>query len=172
MGRLLEAWGARHGCKPAAIAALLVFPALGGLLFGYDIGATALVLVALQDPSTAGVAWGSNIERSSLMRGLFTSSVVGGALLGTLVVLFGAADALGRRRELLVAAGLYGAGGLLQFAAGFSGGQGGLVLALISRWIYGCGMYVLCHRHTNKRMHTLTYDAHTGGCILLVHIHF
>lgn len=143
MRRLIEAWGAwgvRHGCWPGAIAALLLFPALGGLLFGYDIGATAVVLVALQDPSTAGVAWGSDIERSSLMRGLFTSSVVGGALLGTLVVLCGAADALGRRRELLIASGLYGAGGLLQFAAGFSGGRGGLVTALIGRLVYGCGM--------------------------------
>ncbi len=34
MGRLLEEWSSRHGCYPRAIAALLLFPALGGLLFG------------------------------------------------------------------------------------------------------------------------------------------
>jgi hypothetical protein len=118
MLRFLEDWGARHGCYPGAIAALLCFPALGGFLFGYDIGATALVLVALQDPTTAGVSWGRDIKDSTLLRGLFTSSVVGGALLGTLIV-FGAAEVLGRRRELLVAAGLYAVGGSLEFASGF-----------------------------------------------------
>lgn len=98
------------------------------------------MLVALQDASTAGVEWGQDIAQSTLLRGLYASSVVGGALLGTLIVLFGAADALGRRRELLVAAGLYGVGGLLEFASGLWSEKGGLVLALVSRWIYGSGM--------------------------------
>ncbi len=113
----------------------------------YDIGATALVLVALQDVNTAGVSWGQDLAASTLLRGLFASSVVGGALLGTLVVLFGAADALGRRRELLVGALLYLVGGLLEFVSGFPswGRRGGLVLALVSRWIYGCGIGFSMH---------------------------
>lgn len=103
--------------------------------------------MALQDPAAAGVSWGQDVERSALLRGLFASSVVGGALLGTLIVLCGAANALGRRRELIVAAGLYGIGGLLEFASGFDvwGQQGGLALALASRWIYGSAIGFAMH---------------------------
>lgn len=147
MWRPLDDWAKGHNTYCGSIALILLFPALGGLLFGYDIGATALVVLALQDPTAAGVVWGERIEESALLRGLFTSSVVGGALVGTLIVLFGAAEALGRRRELLVAAGLYGVGGLLEFASGVKAWdkQGGLVLALIARWIYGCGIGFAMH---------------------------
>lgn len=147
MWRRLDDWAKGHNTYAGAVAAVLAFPALGGLLFGFDIGATALVVLALQDPAAAGVAWGERIEESTLLRGLFTSSVVGGALVGTLIVLFGAADALGRRQELLVAAGLYGVGGLLEFASGVKAWdqQGGLLLALIARWIYGCGIGFAMH---------------------------
>ena len=147
MWRPLDEWAKGHNTYAGSVALVLLFPALGGLLFGYDIGATALVVLSLQDPAAAGVIWGERIEESTLLRGLFTASVVGGALVGTLIVLFGAADALGRRRELLVAAGLYGVGGLLEFASGVKAWdkQGGLVLALIARWIYGCGIGFAMH---------------------------
>ena len=138
--------GSRRGWHAGAVAALFTCPALGGLLFGYDIGAVAFVLLSLQDATTAGVAWGADLEASTLLRGFFTSSVVGGALLGTLVVLR-VERALGRRRELLVAATLYALGSLAEFAAGFKawGREGGLVLALIGRWVYGAGIGFAMH---------------------------
>lgn len=147
MWRPLDEWAKGHNTHAGSVALVLLFPALGGLLFGYDIGATALVVLALQDPAAAGVVWGERIEESTLLRGLFTASVVGGALVGTLIVLFGAAEALGRRRELLVAAGLYGVGGLMESASGVEAWdkQGGLVLVLIARWIYGCGIGFAMH---------------------------
>lgn len=48
-----------------------VFPALGGLLFGYDIGATSGATISLQSPELSGVAW-SNL--SSVQLGLVGGS--------------------------------------------------------------------------------------------------
>lgn len=33
------------------------FPALGGLLFGYDIGATSGATISLQSPELSGMSW-------------------------------------------------------------------------------------------------------------------
>jgi hypothetical protein len=37
-----------QGVKPLGLLRVFLFPALGGLLFGYDIGATSFVLTQLQ----------------------------------------------------------------------------------------------------------------------------
>lgn len=42
MGTMLK------GVKPLGLLQVFLFPALGGLLFGYDIGATSFVLTQLQ----------------------------------------------------------------------------------------------------------------------------
>ena len=36
---------------------LFLFPALGGLLFGYDIGATSGAIVSLKSAATSGTTW-------------------------------------------------------------------------------------------------------------------
>jgi len=128
----------------------LVFltPALGGFLYGYDIGATAFVLAMLQDggnhdnssSAAAPQVWwhnfgsdnqDSNNEETSTtiftmmsgaqQKGLFIASMSLGALLGSHLVLFhGGAPFLGRRLELRLAAVLYLLGSLFQMASGTS----------------------------------------------------
>ncbi len=66
--------------KPAVIA-VFFFPAIGGLLYGYDIGATSAALPALQSPSMSGVLWFSVIADSSVLQGAITAS----AVLGTTI---------------------------------------------------------------------------------------
>nr|KJB20004.1 hypothetical protein B456_003G129000 [Gossypium raimondii] len=92
-----------------------LFPALGGLLFGYDIGATSGATISLQ-----------------------VSGSLYGALLGSLLV-YPVADSLGRRRELLIAALLYVLGGVLTaFAPGLS-------VLLVGRLLYGLGIGLAMH---------------------------
>ena len=45
-----------------AVAAIFFFPALGGLLFGYDIGATAYVVPQLMTHKHSGVRWHNLVE--------------------------------------------------------------------------------------------------------------
>ncbi|RXH84660.1 hypothetical protein DVH24_032944 [Malus domestica] len=52
-----------------------VFPALGGLLFGYDIGATSSATLSLQSPELSGTAW---FKLSAIQLGL----VGGGGKMG------------------------------------------------------------------------------------------
>ncbi len=66
--------------KPAVIA-VFFFPAIGGLLYGYDIGATSAALPALQSPSMSGVLWFSVIADSRVLQGAITAS----AVLGTTI---------------------------------------------------------------------------------------
>lgn len=41
-------WQRLEGVRLAGLLQVFLFPALGGLLFGYDIGATSFVLTQLQ----------------------------------------------------------------------------------------------------------------------------
>ena len=43
--------------KKWPVAMSFLFPALGGMLFGYDIGATSFVVVQLESSSYSGVSW-------------------------------------------------------------------------------------------------------------------
>ncbi|CAI5958115.1 unnamed protein product [Closterium sp. NIES-64] len=96
-----------------AAALPFLFPALGGVLFGYDIGATSSALLSLkvrvcgwqrvegavqhrrgggrQDPVLSGTDW---FDLSSTAVGLVVSGSLGGALLGCLLA-FRIADPLG-----------------------------------------------------------------------------
>lgn len=85
-----------------------IFPAIGGLLFGYDIGATSGVLVSLTSEKLSGTDWYS---LTSFQSGLVVSMSLFGALIGSLVTL-AAGNQLGRRTELITAASLYGERGL------------------------------------------------------------
>ena len=100
---------------------LFLFPAVGGLLFGYDIGATSGALLSMTSPELSGTEWYS---LSAFQSGLVVSLSLGGALLGSAAALvYG--DRLGRRKELLLAAGLYGAYFCVPALGGAVGAAGG-----------------------------------------------
>ena len=129
-----------------AVACIFSFPALGGLLFGYDIGATSYVLTQLMSDDYSGVSWSGQVSRSQALQGLVTSAGVGGALIASCVV-FRVADLIGRRRELMLGAWLYIGGALTELAAGSpSLGEGaGLAVLLGGRVIYGLGCGFAMH---------------------------
>jgi len=53
---------------------IFLFPALGGLLFGYDIGATSYVITQLKSSEYSGTTWHSNVDDSTLLEGAITSA--------------------------------------------------------------------------------------------------
>lgn len=112
-----------------------LFPALGGLLFGYDIGATSGATLSLQSPELSGTSW---FNLSAVQLGLVVSGSLYGALLGSLLV-YPIADFLGRRRELIIAAGLYAIGSL---TTAYSPDLGFL---LAGRLLYGLGIGLAMH---------------------------
>lgn len=107
-----------------------LFPALGGLLFGYDIGATSSATLSLQSPELSGTNW---YNLNTIQLGLVVSGSLYGALLGSSLV-YPIADFLGRRRELIIAAVLYLLGGLITANAP------GLGVLLAGRLLYGLGI--------------------------------
>ncbi|GAX84592.1 hypothetical protein CEUSTIGMA_g12013.t1 [Chlamydomonas eustigma] len=112
-------------------------PALGGLLFGYDIGVSGGALVSLTSSSSSGTEWGPSLD--SLMTGLVVGSSLMGALISSLSVLFLGGDKYGRKTELLGAAGLYSAGSLLMGTAYT------LPMLLAGRCFYGLGIGLAMH---------------------------
>ena len=78
---------------------------IGGMLFGYDIGVSSGALVSLTTAASSTTDWGTGLD--PLTVGLVVSSSLMGALAGSVGVLL-QGDRLGRRTELLAAAGLYG----------------------------------------------------------------
>ncbi|OMO91162.1 Sugar/inositol transporter [Corchorus olitorius] len=112
-----------------------LFPALGGLLFGYDIGATSGATISLQSPELSGTTW---FNLSAVQLGLVVSGSLYGALLGSLAV-YPIADFLGRRRELIIASLLYVLGGVLTAYAP------GLSVLLVGRLLYGLGIGLAMH---------------------------
>ncbi|GFZ01433.1 major facilitator superfamily protein [Actinidia rufa] len=118
-----------------ATSSIVAFLALGGLLFGYNIGATSGATISLQSRELSGTAW-SNL--SAVQLGLAVSGSLYGALLGSLLV-YPIADFLGRRRELIIAAVLYAFGGLITSNAP------GLGVLLIGWPVYGLGIGLVMH---------------------------
>ncbi|CAI8616631.1 unnamed protein product [Vicia faba] len=112
-----------------------VFPALGGLLFGYDIGATSGASISLQSPELSGITW-SNL--SAIQLGLVVSGSLYGALLGSLLA-FAIADFIGRKRQLISAALLYLLGSAITATAPALG------VLLAGRLIYGLGIGLAMH---------------------------
>lgn len=128
--------------SPLSAFLIFFFPALGGLLFGYDIGATSAVLTQLTDSGTSGVSWTSTVSDSSLLQGFITSIGMFGALLGSLTC-FKIADDLGRRRTLIVASIFFIIGSSIEYISGHSSfsASTGISLLLLGRIVYGyaCG---------------------------------
>lgn len=111
------------------------FPALGGLLYGYDIGATSCATISIESATYSGVSW---YDLSSVEIGLITSGSLYGALIGS-VLAFNIADFLGRRRELILAALLYLVGALV------TGLAPDLAVMIIGRFIFGIGIGLAMH---------------------------
>eukprot|EP00268_Persea_americana_P040738 TRINITY_DN4050_c0_g3_i1.p1 TRINITY_DN4050_c0_g3~~TRINITY_DN4050_c0_g3_i1.p1 ORF type:complete len:565 (+),score=118.14 TRINITY_DN4050_c0_g3_i1:178-1872(+) len=112
-----------------------LFPALGGLLFGYDIGATSGATISLQSAELSGTTW---FNLSSIELGLVVSGSLYGALLGSILV-YPIADFLGRRRELITAAVLYMLGSLI------TGSAPNLGVLILGRLLYGTGIGLAMH---------------------------
>lgn len=127
-----------HGPQDYSLSAAILpflFPAFGGLLFGYDIGATSSATISIQSPSLSGITW---YDLDAVEIGLLTSGSLYGALIGS-VLAFNIADFLGRRRELLVAALMYLVGALITaFAPNFP-------LLVIGRLVFGIGIGLAMH---------------------------
>ncbi|XP_020585445.1 D-xylose-proton symporter-like 3, chloroplastic [Phalaenopsis equestris] len=119
---------------PAVVLPFL-FPALGGLLFGYDIGATSGAVISLQSAELSGTNW---FNLSAVQLGFVVSGSLYGALAGSLIA-FPTADFLGRRRELIVAAVLYIIGGLT------TGYASNLSILILGRLLYGIGIGLAMH---------------------------
>uniref|UniRef100_A0A5B7B7R2 Putative D-xylose-proton symporter-like 2 n=1 Tax=Davidia involucrata TaxID=16924 RepID=A0A5B7B7R2_DAVIN len=129
--------GEKHSENYSVLAAILpfLFPALGGLLYGYDIGATSCATISIESATLSGITW---YNLSSVDIGLITSGSLYGALIGS-VLAFNIADFLGRRRELLAAALLYLFGALVTSLAP------DLVIMVIGRIIFGIGIGLAMH---------------------------
>eukprot|EP00904_Undaria_pinnatifida_P002460 jgi/Undpi1/12214/HiC_scaffold_5.g01890.m1 len=130
----------------AAVFAVFFFPALGGLLFGYDIGATSSVLTQLESSTYSDVSWYTIVKESTLLQGVITSNGVLGAIIGSLIC-FKVGDYLGRRRELLISAVLFFFGSVVEALSGSSywSGSWGLVVLMIGRVFYGIGCGFAMH---------------------------
>ncbi|GMI94236.1 hypothetical protein like AT5G17010 [Hibiscus trionum] len=112
-----------------------LFPALGGLLYGYDIGSTSCATISIKSATLSGISW---YDLSSIEIGLITSGSLYGALLGSILA-FNIADFLGRRRELITASIMYLVGALVTAFAP------NLVVMVIGRFVYGIGIGLAMH---------------------------
>uniref|UniRef100_A0A453MAZ8 Major facilitator superfamily (MFS) profile domain-containing protein n=1 Tax=Aegilops tauschii subsp. strangulata TaxID=200361 RepID=A0A453MAZ8_AEGTS len=119
----------------AAVILPFVFPALGGLLFGYDIGATSGATISVHSAELSGTTW---FNLSSLQLGLVASGSLYGALGGSILA-YRIADFLGRRIELMTAAALYISGALT------TGLAPNFVVLIIGRLLYGVGIGLAMH---------------------------
>jgi len=112
-----------------------IFPALGGLLFGYDIGATSGAIVSLTSEATGGVPW---FDLTPIQSGLVVSSSLAGALISSVAAFF-IGDEVGRRREILLAAILY------IFGTALEAGASSYIMLVVGRVIYGLGIGFAMH---------------------------
>ena len=67
------------------VAAITVFPSIGSLLFGYDVGATSYGVKQLQSSENAGVTWWYSLANSPLLQALLPAAAVAGALIGSVI---------------------------------------------------------------------------------------
>ncbi|KAE9451749.1 hypothetical protein C3L33_16292, partial [Rhododendron williamsianum] len=136
--------GEQHFESFSVLAVVLpfLFPALGGFLYGYDIGSTSCATISvevccnsglsssLQSATLSGITW---YNLSSMEIGLITSGSLYGALIGSILA-FNVADFLGRRRELMVAAILYLVGAVVTALAPY------FVIMVVGRFVFGIGI--------------------------------
>ena len=97
------------------LALVFLAPALGGFLYGYDIGATSFVLSMMRADRDYD-HWWHNF--SKVQQGLFVSCLAFGALIGSHIVLTCLSTSIGRRKEIRIAATLYIVGAMLNVMSG------------------------------------------------------
>lgn len=112
-----------------------LFPALGGFLYGFDIGATSVASLSIESSTLSGTDW---YNLSSIERGLVESGSLYGALVGS-VLAFTIENFLGRRRQLLGASLLYIIGALVEALAP------DFAVLLVGRLVYGLGIGMAMH---------------------------
>ncbi|GAB2228485.1 hypothetical protein Droror1_Dr00022606 [Drosera rotundifolia] len=112
-----------------------LFPALGGLLYGYDIGATSCATISIVSETLSGITW---YDLNTIQIGLISSGSLYGALIGSALA-FSVADFLGRRKELITAAVLYFVGALI------TGLSPDFAILVIGRLVYGLGIGLAMH---------------------------
>lgn len=112
-----------------------LFPALGGFLYGYDIGATSVATLSIESSTLSGTDW---YNLSSVQTGLVESGSLYGALVGS-VLAFSVETFLGRRRELISASLFYIAGALVTALAP------NFPVLLVGRLVYGLGIGMAMH---------------------------
>lgn len=141
-------------------AVLLIFlvPALGGCLFGYDIGATSYTIAQIisssrqeESSSSQHDDWTAMVANSPAWQGFLVAAASLGAFGGSAWVQQ-VADELGRRNELRLGACLYAVGAIGQVAGGSVGTTQavwtswlGLVLFAAGRLVYGLGIGIVMH---------------------------
>ncbi|MDR3190669.1 MAG: sugar porter family MFS transporter [Lactobacillaceae bacterium] len=113
--------------KGISTGLIYFFGALGGLLFGYDTGVISGAMLFINKAASVG---GLNIKAGSFEEGFVTASVLLGAILGAAII-GPLSDKLGRRKLLLVAAGIFFAGAI------GSGLANGYEMLVISRVVLG-----------------------------------
>ncbi|KAF3443476.1 hypothetical protein FNV43_RR13158 [Rhamnella rubrinervis] len=113
-----------------------LFPALGGLLFGYDIGATSGANISLQSPELSGISW---FNLSAVQLGLVVSGSLYGALLGSLLV-YPIADFLGTEEE-----GTYHCSCTIPSWGLITAYAPDLGVLLVGRLLYGLGIGLAMH---------------------------
>lgn len=119
---------------PKVLAGFL-FPSLGGLLFGFDIGATSGAI------SEDQVLKDFHIQGAWLVGGL-TSMSLYGALLSSFLLFF-VGDLIGRKREMILAAALYFGGSVWSTLT--PSGPMGIAWLCLGRLAYGLGIGCAMH---------------------------
>ncbi|CAN8256044.1 unnamed protein product [Cochlearia groenlandica] len=122
----------------SVVSAILpfLFPALGGLLYGYEIGATSCATISLQSPSLSGISW---YNLSSLDVGLVVSlQMISSAFfwIWSLHIFY---SMLGIRKELILAAFLFLVGAIVTVLAPIYS------VLIIGRVTYGAGVGLAMH---------------------------
>ena len=92
------------------LALVFMAPALGGFLYGYDIGATSFVLAMIRESRDHDVWW---YNMPSWQQGLLVSALALGGLIGSHIVLVYLSNSIGRRKEIRIAATLYIVGSMM-----------------------------------------------------------
>ena len=154
----------------SGLALIFLAPALGGFLYGYDIGATSFVLSMLRNSRNHGSWWH---DMPKVHEGLVVSTLALGALLGSHIVLVYLAHSIGRRKEIRLAATFYIVGAACNVMSGTmlaeseknysfdfwhhgDNGNGqshkfgiGLLTLLFGRILYGVGVGFIMHGVSN-----------------------
>eukprot|EP01096_Ripella_sp_DP13-Kostka_P000362 TRINITY_DN10426_c0_g1_i1.p1 TRINITY_DN10426_c0_g1~~TRINITY_DN10426_c0_g1_i1.p1 ORF type:complete len:617 (-),score=261.17 TRINITY_DN10426_c0_g1_i1:149-1828(-) len=120
------------------LVGLFFFPALAGFLFGYDIGGVSSCFNGNAESGYGGHNLAITFEMTDFEQETVTPSALLGAIIGSLLV-FGVGDFLGRNGVLLVAAGFYGGGALIQ------GSSYTIGILYTGRIIYGIGIGFAMH---------------------------